>query len=125
MGAGDGFAGKIVQRAGQPLGSLARIHKKNCRVALANDFEQPRMDRVPDGNAARRLRGRPRRNLLHLAEARHVLHRNLDAQLQLLGRGGVDDGYGTIAERCGFGRIGERGSKGAREQGIGDLRAEV
>jgi hypothetical protein len=50
MRARDGLAGQLIQRAGQPLGHLAAVHKQNCRVARANDFEQARMNRIPDGN---------------------------------------------------------------------------
>ena len=98
MGAGDRLAGQLVQRAGQPLGHLAAVDEENGRVALANDLQQARMNRIPDGDAARHLRGRAAGNLLLLAEARHVFNRNFNAQLQLLGRAGVDDGDGTIAE---------------------------
>ena len=105
MRAGNGFSGQIVERTGQPFGSLARVHKKNRRVALANDFEQPGMDRIPDRDAPRRLRGRPRGNLLHLAQPRHIFHRNLDAQLELLGRGGVHDRHRPIAQRAGIGNF--------------------
>ena len=120
MRARNGLAGQVVQRSGQPLGRLPRVHKQNRRVALANDFKQPRMNRIPDGDAPRRLRGRPGGNLLHLAQPRHVFHRNLDAQLELLGRGGVDDGDGAVAERCtASAELRERGSQGVREPGIG------
>ena len=89
MRAGDGLSGQFVQRAGQPLGHLAAVHEKDGGVALANDFKQARMNCVPDGDAARHLRGRAGGNFFHLAEARHVFNRNLDAELQLLARAGV------------------------------------
>ena len=65
MGAGDGLAGQFVERAGQPLGHLAAVDEENGRVALADDLEQARMDRIPDGDAARHLRGRAAGNLFH------------------------------------------------------------
>ena len=111
MRAGDGLACQIVERSGKTLGGLSRVDKENGRVALANDFEQARMNRVPDGDAARGLRGRPRGNLFHLTEARHVLDRNLDAQLELLARGGVDDGDGPVAERRGVGHVRNQGTE--------------
>ena len=49
MRARDGFAGKIVQRAGQPLGDPPAVDEDEGRIPLADELEQPRMDRVPDG----------------------------------------------------------------------------
>ncbi len=40
VGAGDGFAGKIVERAGKPLGNLAAVDEENGGIALANELEQ-------------------------------------------------------------------------------------
>ena len=110
MGAGNGLASQLVQRAGQPLGHLAAVHKENCRVTRANNLKQAWMNRVPDGDAARRLRGRAAGQLFLFAQARHVFDRNFDAQLQLLGRAGVDDGDGTIAQR-GVRRARNRGTR--------------
>ena len=112
MCAGNRLAGKIVERAGQPFGHLTAVDEKNGRVAFTNNLQQARMNRIPDGDAARHLRGGPGGNLLHDVEVRHVLHRHLNAQAQLLGRAGVDDGDGPVARllrlrqvRLGFQRI--------------------
>ena len=109
MRAGDGLAGQFVQRAGQPLGHLAAVDKEDGGVALADDFQQAGMNRVPDGDAAGHLRGRARGNLFLLAEAGHVFDGNLDAELELLGRAGVDDGDGTVAEGFGVEGVGGPG----------------
>ena len=98
MRAGDRLSGQFVQRARQPLGHLAAVDKENRRVALANDLQQPGMNRIPDGDAPRRLRGRPAGQLLLLAQPRHILHRNLNAQLQLLGCAGVHNRHRTVAQ---------------------------
>jgi hypothetical protein len=94
-----GFTGQLVERAGEPLGDLAAVDEKNGGVASANDFEQARVNGVPDGDALGRLRCRAAGNLFLLAEARHVFDGNFDAQLELLAGAGVDDGDGAIAKR--------------------------
>src|ERR1039458_7102036 len=98
MRAGDRFPGQVIERSGKPLGGLARIDKKNRRVAFANNLEQARMNRVPDRNAARRLGGWARGNLFHLAQPRHVLNWNLDAQLDLLTYGRADHRDRAVAK---------------------------
>ena len=57
MGAGDGLAGKLVERAGEALGHLAAVDEEDGGVALADDFEQAGMNCIPDGDAAGHLRG--------------------------------------------------------------------
>ncbi len=99
MGAGDGLAGEFVERAGEPLGDLAAVDKEDGGVALADDFKQAGMNGIPDGDAARHLRGRAGGNFFLLAEAGHVFDGNFDAELELLGRAGVDDGDGAVAQR--------------------------
>ena len=59
VGAGNGFTGKVVESAGKPLGDLTAVHKKDGRVALANKFEQARVNGVPDRYSTRHLRGGP------------------------------------------------------------------
>ncbi len=58
MRAGDGLAGKFVQRAGKPFGHLAAVDEENGGIALADDLEQARMNGIPDRDAAGHLRGR-------------------------------------------------------------------
>src|SRR5271165_6746011 len=98
MGAGYRFLGKIVERAGEALRHLAAVDEEDGGVALADDFEQARVDCVPDGDASRSLRGRAARNLLHGVEARHVFDGDFNAELEQLARAGVDDGDGPIAQ---------------------------
>ena len=115
--AGDGLTGEFIQRAGQPLGNLAAIDKENRGVALANDFKQAGMNRIPDRHAARHLRGWPRRNLFLLAEAGHVFDGNFDAELELLGGAGVDDGDRAVAQGSGVEGVG--GPGGFRGRSLG------
>jgi hypothetical protein len=61
MSAGDGLAGQFVECAGQPLGNLAAVDKEDGGVAFADDLKQARMNCIPDGDAARHLRGRGRK----------------------------------------------------------------
>ena len=99
MGAGDGFAGQFVERAGKALGDLAAVDEEDGGVALADDLEQAGMDGVPDGDAAGHLRGGAGGNLFLLAEVGHVFDGNFNAELELLGCAGVDDGDGAVAKR--------------------------
>ena len=106
-----GFAGQLVEGAGEALGHLAAVDEEDGGVALADDFEQAGMNCVPDGDAAGHLRGGAAGRYLLLAEAGHVFDGNFNAELELLGRAGVDDGDGAVAELV-------RGA-GNRDQGIG------
>ena len=81
MGPRDRFTGKLVQRTRKPLGYLAAVHEKDGRMSLANQFQQPRMDCIPDGHATWRLRGSPGRDFLHGLEPRHILNWNFNTQL--------------------------------------------
>ena len=57
MGAGEGFAGEFVERAGEALGDAAVVDEDERRVLLADDFEKPGMDGAPDGGALGALGG--------------------------------------------------------------------
>ena len=58
MRARDRLAGKIVQRAGQPLRHPPRIHEDQRRRAPANDLQQPRMNALPDRRPLQAIRSR-------------------------------------------------------------------
>ena len=81
VGAGDGFAGQFVERAGQALGYLAAVDEENGRISLADQFEQARMNRIPDGDAAGHLRGGSAGDFLHGLEPRHIFNWNFNPQL--------------------------------------------
>ena len=87
---------QLIQRAGQPLRHLPAVYKQNRRGPLANNLQQTRMNRIPDRNPLRRLRCRPGRNLLHLPQPRHVLHRHFNPQLQLLPRASIHNRHRPI-----------------------------
>ena len=81
MGAGDGLAGQLVERAGQAFGHLAAVDEEDGGVALANDFKQAGMNGVPDGDAAGHLRGRAAGDFFLLAEAGHIFDWNFNSKL--------------------------------------------
>ena len=78
MGAGDVFAGQLIERSGQPLGNLAAVDEKNCRVALADDFEQAGMNCIPDGDPLGSLGSRTAGQILLFAEACHIFNWNFN-----------------------------------------------
>ena len=69
----------------------------------ADEFEQLGMDGAPDGRTHRGLRGRAAGQGDEFVEARHVVERNFDAQVDALGLAGVDDGDGAVDGRGGGG----------------------
>jgi hypothetical protein len=81
MGAGDRFAGEVVERAGKALGHLAAVDEEDGGVALADEFEQAGVDGVPDGDAAGGLRGRAAGEFFHGGKARHIFNWNFNSQL--------------------------------------------
>ena len=103
VGAGDRFSGQFVERAGQTLGDLAAVDEEDCGVSFANDFEQAR-----DESRSRWRRGLASGEAGPLgvssiaSEARHVFNWNFNAQLELFGCAGVDDGDGAIAKQRSF-----------------------
>ena len=103
------FAGELVEGAGEAFGDLAAVDEEDGGVAVADDFEQARVDGVPDGDALGGLRGGAGGDLFLLAEAGHVFDWNFDAQLELLGSAGVDDGDGAVANVGGFDDVGGPG----------------
>ena len=60
------------------------------------------MNRLPDRSSLRPLRRRPARLLLNLAKLRHVLHRNLNLQLQQLPSPSIDHRHRTIPRSTRF-----------------------
>ena len=75
------LAGKIVERASQPLRNLPAVDEEDGGMTLPNEFQQPRMNCVPDRYPARCLRSWPGRDFLHCLEARHILNWNFNPQL--------------------------------------------
>jgi len=89
VGLDEDLARELVQRAGEPLRDPAAVHEEQRRAVGADVLEQARMDGAPDGAAHGPLGCGAARELHRLADARHVLDRHLDAQLQRLARAGV------------------------------------
>ena len=48
VGAGDGFAGEVVEGAGQAFGDAPGVDEDQGRGAAADDLEQARVDALPD-----------------------------------------------------------------------------
>ena len=68
------------------------------------------MNGVPDGDAARHLRGGAGGDFFLLAEAGHVFDGDFNAELELLGCAGIDDGDGAVAKSR------DQGTKGPRDR---------
>ena len=83
------LAGQLVQRAGQPLRHAPAVHEEERGAVRPDELEEPRVDGGPDRRARPRLRLAGARDVQRLAEARHVLDRHLDPQLERLARAGV------------------------------------
>ena len=83
------LAGQLVELVGEPLRQPARVAEDDRGVMLANERQDPRVDRRPDAVArlraaaghvaARLILGRQQ-----LADSAHVLDRDADGQLQHL-----------------------------------------
>src|SRR5580698_5667198 len=101
MGANDVFPGELVEGSGEAFGHLAAVDEEDGGGALADDFEQARVDGVPDGDTLGLLRGWAGGNLFlaryMIGQAGHVFYGDFDAQLELLGGAGVDDGDRAVA----------------------------
>ncbi len=97
----EDFAGELVQCAREPFGQPAAVHEDQRRLVRANQLQQPRVDRRPDGGPRVADRRRSARDVVRRREAGHVLDRHLDAQRELLLRSGVHDRHGPVADRPG------------------------
>ena len=101
MGAGQLFARQFIDRAGQALGDTPAVDEDDGGVALADDLDQAGMNGCPDGCPLRALGSWSAGQFLPLAHACHVLHRNFNAQVELLGLAGIDDGDRAIRDHGG------------------------
>ncbi len=97
VGAGDGFAGELVEGSGEALGDAAGVDEDEGGGALADDLEQARVDALPDAGALGALRGGAAGHVLDLAEPGHVFDGDFDAEVEDFARAGVDDGDGAEA----------------------------
>ena len=92
--AGDLLLGDLVERLREALGEPARVHEDHRRAMRADQLDEARVDRGPDGVRSRPLRRRSALQLLGLREARHVLDGDLDLQIEVLVVARVDDRHG-------------------------------
>ena len=90
------FAGQLVQRAGKPLGDAAAVDEDQRGSMRADQLEQARVDCRPDRRTHRALRRRTARELHRAGQPRHVLHWNLDTEVQCLLGARIHDCHGTV-----------------------------
>src|ERR1700733_7365224 len=95
MGAGERFAGQLVDGSSHALRGAAGVDEDEGWGWAAGDLEQARMDGLPNAGLPGG-RGIVRR--IQRAECGHVFYRDLDTEVEALAGSGVDDGYG--AEDC-------------------------
>jgi hypothetical protein len=94
MGAHQLLSRQVVQGRGQPLGQPPAVHEDERRAMGPDELQQPRMDRGPDRAASDRPR-HPLDNLARgkrLAQPGHVLHRDLDLEIERLALPRIHDG---------------------------------
>ena len=82
--ADEHLARQLVERGRQPFRDPAAVDEDQRRSVRLHQFEQTRVDRGPDRLPRRRLRRRATRDLVALADLRHVLDRDLDPEVELL-----------------------------------------
>ena len=99
VSAGQRLARELVQGRREPLGNPPAVDEDERGAVLAHQVHEPWVDGGPDRAPDRPLRGGPRGKLDGLADARHVLHRDLDAQLQGPAGARVHDGHGPPHRR--------------------------
>ena len=92
VGAHQGVAGEFVDGAGDALGEAAAVDEDEGGGVGADEFEQLGMDGAPDGGAHGGLRGGAAGQGDEVIEARHIVERDFDAEVDALGLAGVDDG---------------------------------
>src|ERR1035441_3192794 len=97
MRAHQHFAGELVDGAGDTLGEAAAVDEDESGGVGADELEKLGMDGAPDGGAHGGLGGRAAGESRNVVEARHIVERDFDAQVDALGRAGVDDGDGAVA----------------------------
>ena len=88
------LAGELVEPLGEPLRQPAAVGEHDRAPVLADQRQDPRVDRRPDAGpclAADRRAGRPLVRRQDLAQARHVLDRDDDLEVERLAGAGVDD----------------------------------
>ena len=97
------FAGKFVDGAGDAFGQAAAVDEDEGGGVGAHQFEQLGMDGAPYRRTHGGLRGGAAGQRDQLIEARHVVERNFDAQVDPLGLAGIDDGDVAVDGRGGGG----------------------
>ena len=94
VGADELLAGELVEALGEPLREAAAVGEHDRAAVLADELEDPGVDRGPDARPHLAADDRAAGLLVHrqhLAEPGHVLDRDDDLELERLARAGVDD----------------------------------
>ena len=103
MGADQGFAGEFIDRAGDALGEAAAVDEdERGGVARTSSRSLGWMALQIEGRTGACEAG-PLGSVIEFIQARHVVERDFDAQVDALGLAGVDDGDGAIDGRGGGG----------------------
>ena len=85
------FAGQLVEGAGDPLGDAPAVDENERGTIGQHQFQQPWIDRGPDGRAVAAGRGTAG-DVVGLAHPGHVLDRHFDGQLEPLLLRRIHDG---------------------------------
>ena len=96
VGTYQDLAGEFVHGAGDAFGEAAAVDEDEGGGVGANEFEEFGMDGAPDGGTHGRLRGGAAGQGHEFIEARHIVERNFDAEVDALGFAGVHDGDGAV-----------------------------
>ncbi len=94
VGADELLAGELVEPLGEALREAAAVREHDRAAVLADELEDPGVDRGPDARALLAADDRAAGLLVlrqHLAEPGHVLDGDDDLDLERLARAGVDD----------------------------------
>ena len=130
VGADQLLAGELVEALGEPLREAAAVREDDGAAVLADELEDPRVDRGPDAGPELAAEDRTPGLLVHrqdLAEPRHVLDRDDDLELERLARAGIDDAdLAALADATEVPRDGlERPLRGAEADPLDPRRGRV
>ncbi len=96
VGTNEVLAGELVEALGQPFREAPAVGEHDRGAVLTDQLQDPGVDGRPDARSQLTTDDGPARLLVHrqhLAQARHVLDRDDDLEIERLARPGVDDGH--------------------------------
>ena len=112
VGADQLFTRHLVEPCGQPLGQPSRVDKNDGRSVLADQLQDPRMDRWPDAPAGALVQGADHgcgaaEGVGASLQVGHVLDWHLDRDLHRLDPARIDDFHltpGSTQKQCSLGQ---------------------